>query len=147
CTFSLSLQAWIYTKQQQWRPAVRAATQAVFRLKQTPLSNSKESQLWIYPYLIIALEKAVITQQANDVERRIQEFIAQVPDSSIAWGLMGWKKAKYGLWDDAFTNFEQASRKAQVPSWILINYGITQEHLQNIPGAIQVYEVHNQKLP
>lgn len=147
CTFSLSLQAWIYTKQQQWKPAVRAATQAVFRLKQTPLSNSKESQLWIYPYLIIALEKSVITQQANDVERRIQEFITQVPDSSVAWGLMGWKKAKYGLWDDALTNFEQASRKAQVPSWILINYGITQEHLQNIPGAIQVYEVHSQKLP
>jgi serine/threonine protein kinase/lipoprotein NlpI len=147
CTFSLSLQAWIYTKQQQWKPAVRAATQAVFRLKQTPLRNSKESQLWIYPYLIMALEKAVITQQANDVERRIQEFITQVPDSSVAWGLMGWKKAKYGLWDDALTNFEQASRKAQVPSWILINYGITQEHLQNIPGAIQVYEVHSQKLP
>ena len=147
CTFALGIQAWISVKQQQWRPAVRAATQAVFRLKQTPLSNSKESQLWIYPYLIIALEKAVITQQANDVERRIQEFIAQVPDSSVAWGLMGWKKAKYGLWNDALYNFEQASRKTQVPSWILINHGITQEHLQNIQGAIQVYEIHSQKFP
>jgi eukaryotic-like serine/threonine-protein kinase len=147
CTFALGLQAWICVKQQQWKPAIRAATQAIFKLKQTPLSNCKESQLWVYPYLILALEKAVITQQANDVERRIKEFIAQVPDSSIAWGLMGWKKAKYGLWNDALYNFEQASHKTQLPSWILINYGITQEHLQNLQGAIQAYEFYNQKFP
>ncbi|QFS51395.1 serine/threonine-protein kinase [Nostoc sphaeroides] len=145
CTFALGLQTWICIKQQQWKPAVRAATQAVFKLKQTPLNNSKESQLWIYPYLIFALEKAVITQQANDVERRIEEFIAQVPDSSVAWGLRGWKKAKYGLWNDALSNFEQASCKKQVPSWVLINHAITHEHLQNLQGAIQIYEVHSQK--
>ncbi|MBD2456693.1 protein kinase [Nostoc sp. FACHB-87] len=147
CTFALGLQAWIYVKQQQWKPAVRAATQAVFKLKQAPLTNSKESQKWIYPYLIFALEKAVITQQANDVERRIQEFLAQVPDSSVAWGLSGWKKAKYGLWNDALSSFEQASRKTQVPSWVLINYGITQENLQNLQGAIQIYQIYDQKLP
>lgn len=145
CTFALGLQAWIYIKQQQWKPAIRAATQAVFKLKQTPLINSKESQLWVYPYLIFALEKVVITQQVNDVERRIQEFIAQVPDSSVAWGLRGWKKAKYGLWNDALSSFEQASRKKQVPSWVLINHAITHEHLQNLQGAIQIYEVHSQK--
>lgn len=147
CTFSLGLQAWIYAKQQQWKFAVRAATQAVFKLKQTPLSNSQESQLWIYPYLIVALEKAVVTQKANDVERRIQEFIAQAPDSSLAWGLSGWKNAKSGLWNDALFSFQQASRKTQVPSWILINYGITQENLHNLPGAIQVYEIHSQNFP
>ncbi|NET72241.1 MAG: protein kinase [Sphaerospermopsis sp. SIO1G2] len=147
CSFSLGLQAWIYAKQQEWKLVVRAATQAVFRLKQTPSNNSQLPQLWIYPYLIMALEKAVVTKQANDVERRIQEFTIQVPDSAIAWGLMGWKQAKSGLYQKAIASFETATQKTEVPSWILINYGIVQEHLQNIHGAIQVYEIYLQKFP
>lgn len=147
CIFALSFQAWIYTKQKQWKAAVRSGSQAIFKLKQKPLSNSEATILWVYPYLIMALEKVVITQQANDVERRIQEFITQVPENAIAWGLQGWEKAKNGLWNDAIYSFEQASKKKEVSSWILINYGISYEHLQNYPAAIQVYELHNQKFP
>jgi len=144
CMFVLGLQAWIYIKQQQWKPAIRIAAQAVFKLKQTPLSP-KELLSVIYPYLICALEKSVTSQRANDVERRIEEFIAQVPDSAVAWGLKGWKKAKQGLWRDALTSFEQASKLDRVPGWVLINYAITQENMPNILGAIQVYELHAQK--
>ncbi|TAE59111.1 MAG: serine/threonine-protein kinase [Nostocales cyanobacterium] len=147
CSFSLGLQAWIYSKQQEWKPAVRAATQAIFQLKHTTLNNEQILKLWIYPYLIMSLEKAVVTKQANDVERRIKEFIDQFPDSAIAWGLMGWKQAKSRLWNDAFSSFQTATQKTEVPSWILINYGITQEHLQNIQGAIQVYEIYLQTFP
>ena len=53
CTFALGLQAWIAVTQQQWKPAIRAATQAIFKSKQTPSKNSQELHRWIYPYLII----------------------------------------------------------------------------------------------
>ena len=145
CTFALGLQAWIAVNQQQWKSGIRTATQAIFKSKQSSSRNSQELQRWVYPYLIIALEKAVVTKQSNDVERRIQELIAQVPSNSFAWGFRGWKQAIQGLWIDAIYNFEQASRKSQVPGWILINQGITQENLQNLPAAIQVYESYIQK--
>ena len=153
CTFALSLQAWIYVQQQQWKLAIRAATQAIFKmqfqlksqLQQNSHNNDKQLQYWLYSYLIIALEKAVVTKQANDVERRIEEFINQAPDSSIAWGLKGWKQATQYLWKDAITSFEQASRQTSIPSWVLLNHAITQENLQNYQSAIELYENHIQK--
>ena len=147
CTFAFGLQAWIGVNQEQWKPAIRAAAQAIFKSKETPSSDSQVLQQWVYPYLIMSLEKAVVTQQARDVERRVQEFISQVPDSAFAFGFQGWKKALQGLWNEALSSFEQASRKSQVPAWVLINQGITQEHLQNFSGAIQVYEANNQQVP
>ncbi|BAY80451.1 serine/threonine protein kinase (plasmid) [Nostoc linckia NIES-25] len=145
CTFALGLQAWIAVNQQQWKPAIRAATQAVFKLKTTPSNESRTLQRWIYPYLIVALDKAVATKQANDVERGIQEFINQVPDIAFGWGFQGWKKAVQGLWYDALSDFEQASSKSQVPEWVLINLGITQENLHNTQKAIQIYEYYTQR--
>ncbi|MDD1468690.1 tetratricopeptide repeat protein, partial [Dolichospermum sp. ST_sed5] len=153
CTFALSLQAWIYVRQQQWKLAIRAATQAIFKmqfqlksqLQQNSHNNDKQLQYWLYSYLIIALEKAIVTKQANDVERRIEEFINQAPDSSIAWGLKGWKQATQYLWKDALTSFEQASRQTSIPSWVLLNHAITQENLQNYQSAIELYENHIQK--
>jgi len=147
CTYALGLQAWIAVNQQQWKPAIRAATQAIFKSKQAQSRNSQELKQWVYPYLIVALEKAVVTQQARDVERRIEEFITQVPDSAFALGLKGWKQASQGLWADALPSFEQASHKAQVPGWVLSNQGVTQEHLRNIQGAIQTYTAYTQKFP
>ncbi len=102
---------------------------------------------WAYTCLIIALDKAVITQQARDIERRTQEFITQVPDSSFAWGFIGWKQALQGLWTDPIPNFEKAARYPQAAAWVLKNLGIAREQVQNIPGAIQAYEAYNQKFP
>ncbi|MGF1480052.1 MAG: protein kinase [Cyanophyceae cyanobacterium] len=145
CTFALGIQAWIAANQQQWKPAIRAATQAVFKSKAAQSRNSQALQQWIYPLLIIALDKAVVTKQARDVDRRIEEFITQLPNSAWGWGFKGWKQAKQGLWSDAQTSFEQANSQAQVPSWLLINRGVTQERLNNPQGAIQAYEEHAQK--
>ncbi|EKE96701.1 kinase domain protein [Tolypothrix sp. PCC 7601] len=145
CTFALGLQAWIAVNQAQWQLGIRAATQAIFKSKQSSSRNSQELQQWVYPYLILALDKAVVTKQASDVKRRIQEFITQVPDNSFGWGFKGWKAGIQGLWNDAIADLEQASRKSQVPGWVLINQGIAQEHLQNFPAAIQAYETHTQQ--
>ncbi len=145
CMFALGLQAWIAVNQQQWKPAIRAATQAIFKSKQSHSKNSQELQIWVYPYLIVALDNGVITKQASDVERRIQEFINQVPNNSFAWGFKGWKASLQGLWNDAISYFGQASSQSQVPGWVFINQGIAQEHLQNFPAAIQAYEIHTQQ--
>jgi serine/threonine protein kinase len=147
CTFALGLQAWIYVNQRQWKRAITAATQAIFKSKQARSRESQELQQWVYPYLIIALEKAVVTKQSRDVERRILEFTAQVPNSAVAWGFQGWKHALQGLWTEALANFEQASQKAQVPGWVFLNQGVTQEHLHNSQGAIQAYKGYIQKFP
>ncbi|MFW6295958.1 MAG: tetratricopeptide repeat protein, partial [Halothece sp.] len=143
-TFALGLQAWIAIHQEEWKSAIRYATPAIFKSKQS--NSSQDLQRWVYPCLIVALEKAVITRQATDIERRIKEFISQVPNSAFAWGFQGWKQAKQGLFNEALTSFQQATSKPQVPGWILINTGITQEKLQNFSGAIQVYETYLQKI-
>ena len=141
----MGLQAWIYVQQQEWKLTIRAATQAIFKLQNQQNSNKKELQSSLYPYLIIALEKAVVTKQANDVDRRIEEFINQVPDSAIAWGLKGWKQATKYLWQDAISSFEKASHQASIIDWVLINHAITQENLQNYQSAIQIYDNYLQK--
>jgi eukaryotic-like serine/threonine-protein kinase len=145
--FALGLKAWIAVNQKDWKPAIRHARQAIFKSKQANCQSDRDRLNWIYPCLTIALDRAVVTQQARDVERCLQEFIAQVPDSSFAWGFTGWKQALQGLWTDALPNFEQATRQPQTSVWIFGNLGIVREHLQNIPGAIQAYEACHQKFP
>lgn len=148
CTFALGLQAWIYIQQQQWKLAIRAATQGIFKSQQIQnnnYNNNHDHLPWLYPYLILALEKAVFTKQVNDIDRRIEEFINQVPDSALAWGLKAWKQCSQDLWNDALISFQQASGQKSIPGWVLINYGITQENLQNYESAIQLYENYIQK--
>ena len=154
-TFALGLQAWIAVNQQEWKTGVQAATKAIFKSnlhsnlqsQSTPSSDSQLLQAWVYPYLIISLDHAAVTQQARDVERRIQEFITQVPDSAFALGFQGWKQALQGLWSAALSNFTPASSKSQVSGWVLINYAITQENLHNCADAIRIYETHQHKFP
>lgn len=146
-TFALGVQAWIAVNQQQWKLGVSTATQAIFKMRQNSSGNSQQLQQWLYPYLIFALDKAVVTQQATDVERRIQEFITQVPDNNFGFGFRGWKQATQGLWNDAALNFDSSSQSSQVSSWTLVNQGITQEHLHNFQAAIQSYETCLLKYP
>ena len=143
--FALGIQAWIAANQQQWKPTIRAATQAVFHAKALQ-SGTQELQQWLYPILIVALDKAIITTQARDVERRLEELFTQQPNSTWGWGFKGWKQAQQGLWAEALSCFEQAAQ-ASVPSWILMNRGVTQERLGNTGGAMQTYEEFVQKLP
>jgi tetratricopeptide (TPR) repeat protein len=145
--FVLGLKGWIAVNQKDWKLTISHATPAITKSKQANSQGDRELLRWAYPCLIIALDKAVITQQARDIERRTQEFITQVPDSSFAWGFIGWKQALQGLWTDAIPNFEKAARYPQAAAWVLKNLGIAREQVQNIPGAIQAYEAYNQKFP
>ncbi|CAD5989249.1 Serine/threonine-protein kinase PrkC [Planktothrix tepida] len=143
--FTLGLQAWISVNQQQWKPAIRYGRQAIFKSKQS--NQSQQLQRWVYPCLIVALDKAVVTQQATDVERCVQECITQVPDSSFAWGFKGWKQGLQGLWTDAVSSFEKASRLSPAPHWTVQNFGIASEQIKDLSKAIQTYETSSQKLP
>ena len=145
CTFALGIQAWIAANQKQWKKTIRAATPAIFKSQQTPSADSQKLQQWVYPLLIFALEKAVVTKQARDVERRIEDFITQNPNNAWGLGFQGWKKGKQSLWNDALICFEQATRKAQVPNSVIVNYGIALEHSNNIQEAVKVYETLTQK--
>ena len=145
CTFALGIQAWIAANQQQWKSVIRTATSAIFKSKQSPSADSQKLQQWVYPYLIFALEKAVVTRQAKDVNRRIQEFITQFPDAAWGWGFKGWKKGIQGLWNEALPCFEQATHQVHIANWIMINHGITLEQLNNIQEAVKVYEAYTQK--
>jgi len=135
----------IAANQKHWKVAICAATPAIFKSKQIPSADSQKLQRWVYPLLIFALEKAVVTKQAKDVERRIEEFITQNPDNAWGWGFKGWKKSKQALWNEALPCFEQATRQAQVSKSVIINYGITLEHLSSIQEAAKVYETCIQK--
>lgn len=143
CTFTLGIQAWIATNQKQWKTVIRTATPAIFKSKQTPSADSQKLQQWVYPLLIFALEKAVVTKQARDVERRIEEFITQNPDNG--WGFKGCKKSRQGLWNEALPCFERVNHQAQVPNSVIVNHGIVLEHLNNIQEAVKVYETSTQK--
>lgn len=143
--FALGLQAWIAAHQQQWKPAIRAARQAIAQSKQNNTHKGQELQHWVYPCLTIALDEAVTSKQASDVDRCIQEFIIQVPNNSFAWGFKGWKQASLDSWADALQSFEQANQ-VQTPAWMFRNMGIAHEHLQNTQKAIQAYETCNRTL-
>ena len=145
CTFALGIQAWIAANQQQWKSVIRAATPAIFKSKQTPSVDSQKLQQWTYPCLIFALEKAVVTKQAKDVDRRIQEFITQFSDAAWGWGFKGWKKGIEGLWNEALPCFEHASHQGHITNWIMINHGITLEQMNNIQEAVKVYKAYTQK--
>ena len=146
CTFTMGIQAWIAANQKQWKTAIRAATPAIFKSKQNPSTNSQTLQQWVYPLLIFALEKASVTKQARDVERRIKEFITQNPDNAWVWGFKGWKKGRQGLWNDALLCFEQVKIETQIYNSTTINHGITLEHLNSIQEAVKVYETYTQKI-
>ena len=145
CTFTLGIQAWIAANQQQWKTAIRAATPAIFKSKQDPSTSYQTLQQWVYPLLIFALEKAVVTKQAKDVERRIEEFITQHPDNTWAWGFKGWQKSRQGFWDKALPCLERAMNQGQVSQSTISNYGIALENSNNSQEAIRVYETYNQK--
>ena len=138
--FTLGLQAWILGNQQDWKPAIRSARQSLYKAKQTNYPNLQKLQEWVYPCLLLALERAVVTKQAGDVERCLQEFIAQVPNSSFAWGYSGWMQAKQQMLAESTTNFDRACQQSAVPTWILCDRAIVYETMQNLQKAIQAYE-------
>jgi eukaryotic-like serine/threonine-protein kinase len=145
CTFSLGVKAWILTQQNQWKQVISPATQAIFKSKQSNNRNSKEVQGWVYPILIFALKHAVITKNAQDVERKIDDFCQQISDSGYSWGLKGWQSAKNGKLNEGINYSQKAVSFASFPHWVLINQGIIQEKLNQPKNAINSYTQYLQK--
>ncbi len=143
-TFALSLQAWIAINRKQWKEGMFLATKAISNLNNS--SQNQEMLSWIYPCCLMGLEYATITtKNPQKIEQRIQEFMMQVPNSSFPYGFKGWKQAQQKLWQPAFSNFQQATNKSNTSRWILLNQAITQEHLNDIQGAIDTYQIYTQQ--
>lgn len=138
CTFSLGLQSWIAAQKQEWKNAIKGARQALFKSKQN--SSHPDLAKWIYPCLLLALNNALVTKKAQDVDRCLEEYMSQLPDDSFAWGFYGWKQSYRGISQEVISSFEKATRQGKPPHWILINLGITQEHLQQTSEAVQTYQ-------
>ena len=142
CIFALGVKAWIQFHQKQPKEAMQSATRAIFQSNQDSSPYNQEMKKWIYPYLLVNLNR--VSQQPGTLERRLEEFIIQVPDSVFAWGYKGWKKASLQLWHDSLTCFQNILKKENIPEWVFLNYGITQEHLNDLHGAIQTYQFYDQ---
>ncbi|MBL1208706.1 protein kinase domain-containing protein [Geminocystis sp. GBBB08] len=144
CTFSLGVKAWILTKQKQWNCDISPATQAIFKSKQINNSHSQELQSWVYPILIFSLKHAVITKNAQDVGRKINDFCQQIPDSGYAWGLKGWHYAKEGKLNEAINYLQKATSCQDFPHGVLINQGIIYEMINQPEKAISSYSQYEQ---
>ena len=142
CTFAIGLQAWIAVNLQEWKSAIRYGRQAIFRSKQ--LSQPQQEFIaWVYPCLTMALEKAVVTKQATDVDRCVQEFITKVPDSNFARGFQAWRQAIQGNWSQAASSLVSINNsQGKIPPWLLLNQAIIEENLDHIPAAIAIYEAY-----
>ena len=145
--FLLALQSWIAGNYKNWKSAIPFGRQAVYKAKQVKYPYLQELQEWVYPCLILALESAVVTKQADDVKRCLQEFANQVPTSSEAWGYKGWGKVKQGLLSEAVSDFDEAFRKSAIPIWVLCNRAIAHENMQNPIDALASYNEALQLYP
>ena len=127
--------------QQQYKPAIRAATQAIAKSKQNPSSDSTQLQYWVYPYLITALERS----QSTDVERRIQDCLTHIPTHAFVWGLKGLNAVQQSDWNNAVSCFQQVINSSHTPAWTLLNAAVTYEHIGDRSAAIQTYKTYVQK--
>jgi eukaryotic-like serine/threonine-protein kinase len=145
--FILALQSWIAGNQKNWKPAISFGRQAIYKAKQAKYPYLQKLQEWVYPCLTIALENALISKQADDVKRCIQEFSTNVPSSADVWGFKGWEKVKQGLISEASAHFDEAASKSEIPIWVLCNRAIAYEILQNPLNALSAYNDTHQLYP
>lgn len=144
--FALGLKAWLAAQKQDWQTTLQSARRSLWLLRTAPAAEREPLQQWIYPCLAIALHHLVVNPQAPDLDRALQEFLAQVPNTAFVSGFEGWRSTQKGQWSTAVAQFDAASRKAQVPDWILLNFGIACEQLGDVAGAIQAYDLASRKL-
>ncbi len=147
CAFSLGLKSWIASQQKEWKTAIKGARKALFQLKQNPSIDVFLVKEWVYPCLLIALEKAVVTKNAQDVERCVNEYLNEVPNSSFALGFKAWKKSQSGINQESLSDFQKASNSNEIPGWVIMNLGTIQEQLGEIPDAVQTYQKVIKRFP
>jgi eukaryotic-like serine/threonine-protein kinase len=145
CLFTKGLQAWIALNQKNYKAAIRFSTPVISQIKQAPNPKAIQIQYWLYPYLIVALDKAVVTQNSQDVKRRIQDCIVNIPMHTFVLGFGGWKCGMNSLWQEAASYFKLALASANPPPWVLANAAIVYEYLEQDTEAIKLYEQYLQK--
>ncbi|QUS60494.1 serine/threonine-protein kinase [Synechocystis sp. PCC 7338] len=143
--FILSIGAWVAFEQKQWKNTIRFARPAIFQARQEHYSPKTYS--WLYPHLAIALQKSVLTAHALDVERCLEEYAQDEPNSVHGMALLAWHKAKQQQWQLALDYFQQANRSNDKLSWALLNEAILLEKINKITEAIQVYQNYLNLLP
>jgi serine/threonine protein kinase len=143
--FILSMGAWIAFAQKQWKNTIRFARPAIFQAKQQHYNPDTYS--WLYPYLAIALHKSVLTPHALDVERCLEEYAQDEPNSVHGLALLAWRKAQQQQWQLALDYFQQANRGNDKLPWSLLNEAILLEKLNKITEAIQVYQDYLKNFP
>jgi serine/threonine protein kinase len=136
--FILSMGAWIAFAQKQWKNTIRFARPAIFQAKQQ--HYSPETYTWLYPYLAIALQKSVLTAHSLDVERCLEEYAQDEPNSVYGLPLLAWRKAQQQQWQLALDYFQQANRGNDKLPWSLLNEAILLEKLNKITEAVQAYQ-------
>lgn len=147
CPFSLGLQSWIAAQQKEWKTAIKGARQALFKSKQNQTNDVNALKTWVYPCLLLALDRAVVTKNAQDVDRCLNEYLTELPNDSFGWGFKGWKESLQGISPAVLSEFQKATRQGKPPYWVLMNLGITQEHRGQISEAIQTYEKAVKRFP
>jgi eukaryotic-like serine/threonine-protein kinase len=147
CTFTKGLQAWIALNQKNYKSTIRFSTPAIAQTKQHPSPRSTQIQYWLYPHLIMALEKAVANPNSQDVERRIQDCLVNMPKHSFVLGFGGWKHGSSEMWQEAMNYFQKALSSANPPAWVLLNAAIAHEHLGQNAEAVKLYSQYLQKEP
>jgi serine/threonine protein kinase len=146
--FVLGLKAWILTSQNQWKLAIPPARQALFKTRQLSNAIQKQTlQTWVYPCLVTALDKALAGRNSLDVERCLQEASAHIPDSSFMLIFKGYQESLRNDWSNAIANFQRANQASKGDSLAYQNLGISYEHLNDVPKAIQAYESGRQIEP
>jgi eukaryotic-like serine/threonine-protein kinase len=145
-TFALALKVWIVVNQQQWNSAIPLAKQAIWNSQQANSQNISNLQAWIYPCLIVALDR-IPNKSVIELEKCLQEYINQVPDSAFVYGFNGYLQASQDQWANAITEFNLGVSKTKVPFWILLNLGIAYEYVKNFQAAIQVYKNYHHFQP
>lgn len=143
--FILSMGAWIAFAQKQWKNTIRFARPAIFQAKQQ--HYNPETYSWLYPYLAIALQKSVLTPHALDVERCLEEYAQDEPNSVHGLALLAWRKAQQQQWQLALDYFQQANQSNDKLPWSLLNEAILLEKLNKITEAIQVYQDYLKNFP
>jgi eukaryotic-like serine/threonine-protein kinase len=144
-TFTLGIRGWIAFNQQQYKPAISAATQAITKSKQNPSPENKQIQYWVYPYLITALDRAAGNRGSVDVDRRIEDCLNQLPDHSFVWGLKGLNAAQQSDWHNAVAHFQRGINTSTIPSWAIVNAAVAYEQIGDDSAAIQTYQKQLQK--
>ncbi|MFP4134154.1 MAG: protein kinase domain-containing protein [Halothece sp.] len=147
CPFSLGLQSWIATQRKQWKIAIKGARQALFKCKENTSESAFMLKKWVYPCLLVALDHAVVTQQAQDVERCLEKYLKEIPHSGFALGFQGWRQSREGISSAVLQSFQQAIKLDSSSYWMLINLGITQEQLQATSEAIETYKQGVKQFP